>query len=179
MDEKIITEWYEKYSVGIYRFALAILGNPYSAEDVLQETFAKVLKTFGTDVSKTNNDAIHICKTQWKAEGENLLRNGKEQAWLYTVARNCCYDILRKKKKEELADEIKESLQTHMTLNASSTLEYVDMIAGLNQTEKEIVSLRIIGGLTHKQIAKVMGMTVGGAKKRYERAIQKLRMEFE
>lgn len=156
MDEKVIKEWYEKYSVGIYRFALAILGNPYSAEDVLQETFMKAFRKSGYHIEKE-----------------------KVQAWLYKIARNCCYDILRSKKREELTNEIQEAVQPYIYLSETSNLEYVDMIANLNSTEKEIVSLHIIAGLTHGEIAKVMNLTVGGAKKRYERAVQKLRIEFQ
>jgi len=155
MDEKVITEWYEKYSVEIYRFALAILGNQHSAEDVLQETFTRALKKSGY-----------------------YFAEGKEQAWLYKVARNCCYDILRKKKREELSEEIQESIQPLTSISETSTLEFVDLIASLNSTDKEIVSLRIIGGLTHKEVAKVLGITVSGTKKRYERAIHKLQVEF-
>ena len=37
--------------------------------------------------------------------------------------------------------------------------------------------MKIVGGLTHREIAKAMGMTEHAVKKRYERSIQKLREE--
>ena len=38
---------------------------------------------------------------------------------------------------------------------------------------------KFIGGFSHKEIAHITGTTVAAAKKRYERAIKKLRAEME
>ena len=43
MDKTLICSWYEKYKVGIYRYALSILKDAQMAEDVLQETFLRLL----------------------------------------------------------------------------------------------------------------------------------------
>lgn len=143
MNQSKIQQWYEQYKTGIFRFALSILKDRALAEDVLQETFLKLLS------------------------GRYTVYEGKEQAWLYKVARNLCYDILRNRGREvELAaSQIREPYG------------YIDLISGLDLTEREIVTLKIVGGLTHKEIARVMGLTVHATKKRYERAIQKLREE--
>ena len=53
------------------------------------------------------------------------------------------------------------------------------MIASLTAAEQEIVTLKIIGGFTHKEIARIIGLSVPATKKRYERTIQKLRDEME
>lgn len=141
-------QWYEQYKVGIYRFSLSILKDPQLAEDVLQETFLRFLS------GKGNPDP------------------GKEQAWLYRVARNICYDTLRKRKRE--TGEVPNA-----PAPPQGSWEYLELIAPLSPEEQEIVSLKFLGGLTHKEIAKVLGITTAGAKKRYERAIAKLREEME
>ena len=143
MSQHLVQQWYEKYKTGIFRFALSVLKDSALAEDVLQETFLKLLS------------------------GRYTVYEGKEQSWLYKVARNLCYDILRNQDRE-------------VELDVSQSREqygYIDLISGLNLTEREIVTLKIVGGLSHKEIAKVMGLTVHASKKRYERAIQKLREE--
>lgn len=143
MNQYQIQQWYEAYKSSIFRFALSILKDNALAEDVLQETFLKLLS------------------------GGYTVYEGKEQAWLYKVARNLCYDVLRNRGREA-------------ELDASQSREqygYIDLISGLDLTEREIVTLKIVGGLSHKEIAKVMGLTVHASKKRYERAIQKLREE--
>lgn len=143
MNPHLVRQWYEQYKIGIFRFALSILKDSQLAEDVLQETFLKLLS------------------------GKYFVQEGKEQAWLYKVARNLCYDLLRKQAQEtEL-----------VTAGNGESYGYIDLIAGLELTEREIVTLKIVGGLTHKEIARVMGISVHAAKKRYERIIQKLREE--
>ena len=147
MNPALVYELYEQYKTGIFRFALSILKETQLAEDVLQETFLRLLSGKGTPAP------------------------GKEQAYLYRMARNICYDILRKRKRE-----------TEESPNASApadSWEFLELIAPLSPKEQEIVSLKIIGGLTHAEIAKVIGTTTAGAKKRYERAIEKLRTEME
>lgn len=142
-------EWYEEYRTGIYRFALSLLRDPQQAEDVLQETFVKLL-----------TGKFHAPTP------------GKEKAWLFRVARNLCFDILRKRIRDlELPPEI--------AAPPKENWEFLELISPLPQSEQEILSLKFIGGFTHKEIAKITGITVHAAKKRYERAIQKLRTEME
>ena len=72
MYRAMVQQWYEQYKSGIFRFALSILKDAQLAEDVLQEVFLRLLT------------------------GKYTVESGREKAWLYRVARNCCYDILRK-----------------------------------------------------------------------------------
>ena len=144
MNPNLVKQWYETYKTGIFRFALTMLKDTHLAEDVLQETFVRLLS------------------------GKYTVHTGKEQAWLYKVARNLCLDILRKRNWETGA--LPETV-------GEDSYGYIELISGLDQTEREIVSLKIIGGLTHSEIAKVMGLTVSASKRRYERAIAKLRKE--
>lgn len=143
-----IFELYEKYKTGIYRYILAITHDPQLSEDVLQDTFVQLL-----------NDGI-------------CFEPGKEQAWLYKVARNKCINILKRQKKQA-------ELHIPPAVNQSQQWEYIELIATLTAAEQEIVTLKIIGGFTHKEIARIIGLTVPATKKRYERAIQKLRDEME
>lgn len=148
MNPDPVYELYEQYKTGIFRFALSILKDPQLAEDVLQETFLRILS------------------------GRGSPSPGKEQAFLYRVARNICYDILRKRKRE--TEEATESAAP-----AENTWEFVELIAPLSPKEQEIIALKIIGGLTHKEIGAILHITTAAAKKRYERAIEKLRTETE
>lgn len=143
-----INAWYEKYKTGIYRYILSITHDPQLAEDILQDTFVQLL-----------NDGIRFDP-------------GKEQAWLYKVARNKCFNVLKRQKK--LA-----AIQPSAAPIAKQDWEFIELIAPLTAKEQEIVALKIIGGFSHKEIAKIIGTSSAAAKKRYERAIQKLRDEME
>lgn len=148
MVNTLARELYEKHRVGLFRYALSILKDPAEAEDVMQETFVRLI-TSGVRYEP-----------------------GKEQAWLYKVARNLCFDILRKRKKENDTPHFPAPAQTEHW-------EFLEMIASLTPKEQEIVSLKIIGGFTHKEISKIMGLSLHSTKKRYERAITALRQEME
>lgn len=143
MDQSTISNWYEQYKNGIFRYALSITKDTHLAEDVLHDTFVKVLS------------------------GEKTCADGKEQAWLYRIARNLCYDKLRFAKREQR--------YSHTPANAAERFEYIDLISSLSKTEQEIVTLKIVGGLSHKEIGSVLSITASAAQKRYERAIRTLR----
>ncbi len=143
MNQSLIYGWYEQYKNGIFRYALSITKDPHLAEDILHDTFLKLLS------------------------GGIRCASGKEQAWLYRIARNLCYDQLRRAKREHSYKEI------HCQLD--SRFEYIDLISSLSPVEQEIVTLKIIGGLTHKEIGSVLGISSRATQKRYERAISKLR----
>ena len=143
MNQSPIYSWYEQYKNGIFRYALSITKDPYLAEDILHDTFMKLLS------------------------GGIRCASGKEQAWLYRIARNLCYDHLRKKKREQS--------YTASPPQPDNQFEYIELISPLCAMEQEIVTLKIIGGLTHKEIGSVLGITANAAQKRYERAIATLR----
>ncbi|MBE6037663.1 MAG: sigma-70 family RNA polymerase sigma factor [Anaerofustis stercorihominis] len=144
MDESRVCELYERFKDGIFRYILSLTGDSHLAEDVLQETFVRLLRA------------------------NKIPDTGKEQAWLYKVARNRCFDMLRKRRRQEEPAEI-------VINKPDDSFEFFELISPLSEKEREIVSLRFVGGFTHTQIARIMGTTVAATKKRYERAIKKLR----
>ena len=143
MNQSLIYSWYEQYKNGIFRYALSITKDPYLAEDVLHDTFVKLLS------------------------GGIRCASGKEQAWLYRIARNLCYDLLRRSKREQSYAEA--------PAQSEDQLAYIELISSLSPMEQEIVTLKIVGGLSHKEIGSVLGITPAAAQKRYERAISTLR----
>ena len=143
MSQSLIYSWYEQYKNGIFRYALSITKDPYLSEDILHDTFVKLLS------------------------GGIRCASGKEQAWLYRIARNLCYDRLRRAKHEQAYAE--------PPAVSDSRFEYIELISSLSPMEREIVTLRIVGGLSHKEIGSVLGITSSAAQKRYERAISALR----
>ncbi len=147
MDQADINRLYARYKTGIFRYALSITRDPGLAEDVLHDTFVKVLSG----------------GCQWSP--------GKEQAWLYRVARNLCFDQLRRAKRERHDPQ--------PPAESEAPYEYIDLISVLSPKEQEIVTLKIIGGLTHREIGSLLGISAGAAQKRYERAIATLREKEE
>jgi RNA polymerase sigma-70 factor, ECF subfamily len=67
-------ELFRQHGAAVYRFAVVLLRHPQDAEDVVQETFLKLLRHLGTDGSR-----------------ENI------RAWLFTVAAHASRDRQRRR----------------------------------------------------------------------------------
>ena len=75
---------------------------------------------------------------------------------------------------------IREEPEAEIPVYKEVRYAYIELIASLSPVEQEIVTLKIVGGLTHREIGAVLGITARAAQKRYERAIASLReMEDE
>lgn len=147
MNHSLINSWYEQYKTEVYRYALSILKNPHGAEDVLQETFLRLLS------------------------GKYVVQEEKIQAWLYRVARNYCYDLLRKQQRGEELPAVLSVFEPQYA--------YIERISVLDQKDQEIVTLKVQSGMTSREIGKVIGMTGPAVQKRYERAMKKLKEQEE
>lgn len=147
VNKELVYSWYEQYKTGIYRYALSILKDPHGAEDVLQETFLRLLS------------------------GKYAVQEEKIQPWLYRVARNCCYDVMRKREREQ---ELPPELPVH-----DGQYAYIERISVLDLSDREIVTMKVLSGMTCKEIGKIVGMTASAVQKRYERAIRTLKEQEE
>ncbi len=145
MDRALVKSWYEQYKQDIFRYAFFLVKDAHLAEDILHDTFVKLLS------------------------GRYAVDPEKIRPWLYRVARNLSYDQLRKRKFE--AEEAEPAYAT------GNPYAYIELLAHLRPRDQEIVSLKIIGGLTHREIGAVLGITAAAVQKRYERAIATLREE--
>ncbi len=66
---------YEHYSTPVHRYVYRLLGNMEVADDVTQDTFLKAFQNIST-----------------------IARDSNISAWLYRIASNACFDILRRRK---------------------------------------------------------------------------------
>lgn len=82
MDDAQLADLYTRYGYLVHRRCLQLMRRPEDAEDALQETFLR-LKRLGATPDEG---------------GSNL-------AWLYTVARRVCFDLMEKRRKDPVADE--------------------------------------------------------------------------
>ncbi|MCD7954910.1 MAG: RNA polymerase sigma factor [Lachnospiraceae bacterium] len=148
---------YQKYHTDLFRFLFSILCDRFRAEDLMQEVFFKAWQTHPAFV----NDKA-------------------EKVWLFRVARNFAMDELRHKKYETVG--IPEAFPDENPDDQNSILsvkELLVMIDELKEPDREIVRLKLLGQLSHQEIAGVLHRTVHSVKKRYERAIGTLRNKFE
>jgi len=134
--------------------AFSVLKNREKSEDVVQNV---VLKLLALDSDKFPTEA--------------------ESTWLYKVVKNEAIDFV---KKDKPCAPIENALDSLMTENSIDN--YVDMdafnslVSKLDRQREEIVTLKILGGYTHKEIASMLNMKIGTVQWLYATAITKLKV---
>lgn len=147
-------ELYKLANKIVYGVAFSILKNKEDSEDVVQSVFSKILVL----------------------EKEKL-PTAKCASWLYEVTKNEAILIYRKKKDIVQIEQIYEIEDKDNEINkVIDKMQYNRLISKLNDKEKEIVSLKIISGLSFEEISKLLLEPVGTIKWRYYKSINALKL---
>lgn len=147
---------YEAYKTPVYRLAFCMTGNRALAEDITQDTFLRIQEKAGT-----------------------YRHNTSEASWIYTIARNLTYDILRRQRQESLEDtDLLLQLPSAEGNPEAGPYAFLDLIGNLPARDAEIVSLRILADLSFKEIGQITKLSTDACGKRYARALEKLRREM-
>jgi RNA polymerase sigma-70 factor (ECF subfamily) len=154
----------------IYNFILRFVLDPAQAEDLMQETFLRVIK--GT---------------------ESYERQAKFTTWLYTIARNLCVDASRrgKHRRAQSLDAPLDDDEGSATLldRVSDQKATVDRkvigkelgeriqvaVDALAEEQREVFVLREVLDLPFKEIAAIVGCPENTVKSRMRYALEKLR----
>ena len=146
---------YKNYNQLVYKISFSILKNKESSEDVTQNIFAK----------------IYSLK-------KDKLPTSKEATWLYTITKNEAISYYRKEKTNVTLEEIYEVKEAECKelQNIIDKEKYEKLISGLSVKEKEVISLKIIGELSFKEIAKILNEPIGTVQWRYYKALNSLQL---
>src|SRR6266581_1435449 len=105
-DVHAFEELHRRYVASIYRLVRRKLGDALLAEDIAQETFMKALR-----MMDRVDDSFNF------------------GGWIHTVARNLCYDELRRRQRDLRAD--------------GGTDEEADLLAGLPSTSRSFDPVQV------------------------------------
>ena len=156
-DNKALEELFLLYGNKVFRLALTILNDRFLSEDVVQETFLKV-----------------------QQNAKSYQFRNSEREWIMTIAHNIAIDILRKRKREIVQEEIiSHSEIADVVTDCDNDVGFLQLIEPLNELDRQIVSLHLISELKHREIAHILNMSVSAVKKRYKKAIKMIAHEIE
>ena len=142
----------------MYNTAFRILKNSAEAEDVMQEAFLSAFKNIG----------------EYKGDASF-------GAWLKRIVVNKSLDELKRKKDLVTINENEIHIEdSNQEENYLEILSYkIDQIRiGIEQLgddDRIIISLFLLEGYDHEEIAQVLNISYGASRTRYSRARQKLR----
>jgi RNA polymerase sigma-70 factor (ECF subfamily) len=131
-------------------FAASLSRNMSEADDLVQETLLKAIKS--ADSFK---------------EGTNL------RAWLFTILRNTFYSTYRKRKRETLDGDGYHESRLVSPASQLDHLHFQDMRAALNQLpfeQREALILVGASGMSYEEAAEICGCALGTVKSRVNRA---------
>jgi len=96
--------------------------------------------------------------------------------WFYTILRNTCRDMLRHQSRQaRLVREVAVARPCRTQDVSDGGLETRDLLATLPKILREVLELRILGGLAFGDIATALDISSEAAKKRAQRGLRQLR----
>lgn len=155
----------DRYSRLCYRLAYRFLRDKGKAEDISQDIMLKL----------------------WRQPGLwNENTGAKFSTWLYRVTTNAAIDSYRKHKKElQFDDDVWEKFED----GAKSPQENADAqkllaqlhkaINGLPQKQNTALVLCRLNGMTHKEVADIMGVSPKAVERSIDRGIKSLQQQFK
>lgn len=153
---------YDYYLPRIYRFVLFKVSHREQAEDLTHQTFLKAWENVRS----------------YKPMGYSF------SSWLYRIARNNVVDYYRQSNThlniEEVAPEalgIDNSLSSKIEIRFQWE-EVLVAIKGLNAVEQDVLIMRFIEDMPHKEVAKAVDKSESAVKVIQHRALKKLKIEL-
>ena len=148
---------YLRHKDYVLRIALRFVPDPDTALDVLQETFAYLLKRF-------------------PPTGGGLQLTAKMTSLLYPVARNTAITALRKARRfPGTGDVAPDDLPAPEGANTGASGDIHRVLAALPANQRETLQLRFVDDLSLGEIAEVLDIPLGTVKSRLHFGIASLK----
>jgi len=152
---------FERYHTALFDFLSWMTGDRTAAEDLVQDIFVRILK-----YRSTYRDG------------------GSFETWLFRIARNARADYFRTRQPlEPLAAEAFERPEPgpNPMRRLEADREQTRLkraLLQLREDKRELIVLARYRGMSHEQIARLLGVETGAIKVRIHRALQELREIF-
>ncbi len=152
-DEAAFDYIYEHTRVPVYYTILSILKDESLAEDVMQDTYIKMIEQL----------------PKYKPQSQFT-------AWIKTIARNLALNVYHKRAKEMSVDAHDSEYLFDQVFSRSEDQYFLkELLDTLAQDEKEIVFRHVVMEEKHKDIAKRLDMPLGTVLWKYRKALKYLK----
>ena len=161
-DMGALSSLYEIYFDRIYRYILVRVRNVTEAEDLAGQVFLRMVE--------------RIDSFKWPATG------GGFSAWLFKISRNLIVDWSRgAKRTTPLLDQDLPGGRTPEEAAAldESVREVLSAMSCLKDDQRQVVLLRLVGGLSSRETADVLGTTEGNVRVLQYRALSKIKERLQ
>ncbi|MEA5012582.1 MAG: RNA polymerase sigma factor [Angelakisella sp.] len=156
-NEAAFEQIYRSTASQVYGYLLSLTRDRASSEDLMQETYLRI-----------------------RGGISGYVPHGKPLAWIFTISRNLAMVQFRQ---AALAARRQSASMDELTAadwveDAADGIVLRNVLKTLDACDRQIVMLHAVGGLRHREIAKLMEMPLGTILWRYQRAIKNLQQQL-
>ena len=148
---------YERTFPKVYAYVASLVRDRASAEDVTSQAFERAYRK----------------RRSYRAT------RGSAEAWVFGIARNAALDELRRRKRHSRQEaEPADTVSPPLDDAAEGALRRAvvrEALTKLDGTERDLVALKFMGGLSNAEIARVLGLSESNAGTKLHRTLTKLR----
>lgn len=163
-DQSAFTELFNRYKNIVYNFIYRLVTNPDVAEDLLENTFIKMIRSL-----------------------DKYQERYKFKQWLFSIANSVTIDYLRKRRKEFLVDPIEDWMElpddspsTQVMLEKEELKNIIeDKVNKLPPKQKQVFIMRQETNLTFREIAEILGCPISTVLSRMHNAVVNLRRSLK
>jgi len=163
-DDSCLGTLFERHHRGVYQFCLQMTRNPGFAEDIVQETFLKILKA----AKKFRNE-------------------GTFKGWMFNIARNATFDYMRQNRRHgepaepsEYTDSLNvDELSAEQSAQGRQRIGILKQaLASLPPQFQEVIWLGRFEFDSFRELGQALNCKTGTARVRMHRAMQQLNLAF-
>ena len=157
-DAVALRELYDRYGKVVYSFAYRLTGDATLSEECVQDVFVAL----------------------WRRAADFDPTRAKLTTWLFVVARNRAVDLGRQKaRRPELRDDLEPASAApdpaDLAADADEAQRVAEAMAELPEEQLAVLRLAYFDGLSHVEIAELIGIPLGTVKGRVRLALERLR----
>ena len=146
---RLVSRWDKR----LYNYLLKLAGNPEDALDLSQDVFLKAYQSL-----------------------RKLEDPSRFAPWLFRIAHNEAYSLLRKRKPEtEVVDQPPPSMPGSRMLPVETSLAVTSALERLSEDQREAVVLKIYQGFKFEEMSEILGCPVSTVKSRVYTALDLLK----
>ncbi len=150
---------YTRHLDAIYRYVYFRVADEALAEELTGEVFVRA----------------------WTGLPNYQSRGHRFSSWLYRIAQNLLVDHYRRESSRAEIDEMgldaiqsEETLPENQVIDRQELFSLAEAIRNLSQDEQQVIVLRFIEGLSHREVAEAIGKSEGASRVIQHRALENL-----